>query len=177
MQKAVEIPDGVEVAIHDGNLTVKGPKGELSRPFGGVRMETKDRSAVITSYSDRRKPGALVGTWTAHLRNMITGVTRGWEARLKAVYSHFPVKFTIEGDRVTIQNFMGERRSRSARIMGDVKVDIRKDEIVITGIDKESVGQTAANIEIAAKVRGYDRRVFQDGCHLVQKCRPAEEKG
>ena len=49
---------------------------------------------------------------------------------------------------------------------------VEKDEVSITGVDIERVGNTAANIEIAAKINKFDRRVFQDGCHLIQKCKP-----
>jgi large subunit ribosomal protein L6 len=177
MQKTVEIPDGVSAGFENGNLTVKGPKGELKRAVRGVKVSVKGNEVVLSSGSDRRKDKAKVGTWNAHLKGMITGVTRGWEARLKIVYSHFPMKFNIEGDKVVIQNFMGERRARTAKIHGNVKVELKKDDVVITGVNKEDVGQTAANIELTTRVRGFDRRVFQDGCHLVQKCRPAGREG
>ncbi|MCK4496795.1 MAG: 50S ribosomal protein L6 [Candidatus Aenigmarchaeota archaeon] len=175
MQKKVEIPDGVTVGVEQGNLVVKGPKGEMRKSPKGVKVDIKDKEVILSSGSERRKEKAMVGTWSAHLRNMIIGVTQGWEARLKTVYSHFPVKFNIEDEKVIIQNFMGERKPRTAKIVGDAKVDVKKDEVVITGIDKDDVGQTAANIELTTKVKGYDRRVFQDGCHLIQKCKPIEE--
>ena len=105
---------------------------------------------------------------------MITGVTQGWEARLKIVYSHFPMKLTVEGDRLRIGNFLGERRDRTARLRGEVKVELKKDVVVVTGSDREEVGQAAATIELTAKVKGHDRRVFQDGIHLIQKTRPME---
>lgn len=176
MQKTVEIPDGVKVELRGNELVVNGPKGELKRTVKGVTIHVSEDKVLISSGTERRKEKAMVGTWNAHTRNMITGVTRGWEAKLKVVYSHFPVKFKIEGDRLVIQNFMGGRKSRVAKTYGDVKVDVKKDEIVITGIDKENVGQTAASIELTTKVKGYDRRVFQDGCHLIQKCKPLEGK-
>ncbi len=175
MQKTLEIPDGVKVGMEQGNLVVSGPNGELRKPIKGVKVGIGDKEVTLSSGTERRKEKALVGTWSAHLRNMIIGVTQGWEAKLKIVYSHFPVKFNIEGERVVIQNFMGERKPRVAKIFGNTKVEVKKDEILITGTDKDEVGQTAANIELTTKVKGYDRRVFQDGCHLIQKCRPIEK--
>lgn len=175
MEKTVNIPDGVNVSMEEGNLVVKGPKGELKKAVRGVRADVREKTATFTSVSERRKDKAVTGTWRAHLSNMITGVTNGWEARLKIVYSHFPIKFNVDGSKVVIQNFLGERKERTSKIAGDVKVDVKKDEVVISGIDKEDVGQTAANIELTCKVRGYDRRVFQDGCHLTQKCKPIEK--
>ena len=72
-------------------------------------------------------------------------------------------------DELIINNFLGERKPRSARILPGAKVEIGKDEVSITGIDKEQVGQTMANIEQATKVRGFDIRIFQDGIYLVEK--------
>ncbi len=176
MKKTIDIPDGVTVEKQDGSILVKGPKGELKKSVRGVKLDIGEKTVTVTSITERRKDKAMSGTWGAHINNMITGVTVGWEARLKMVYSHFPVKFNVDGTRIVIQNFMGERNERVTRIKGDVKVEARKDDIIVTGINKEEVGQTAANIELICKVKGYDRRVFQDGCHLVQKCHPIEEK-
>lgn len=178
MEKTVEIPDRVSVSMEGENLLVKGPKGELRKELKGVKMTVKDNEVILKSASDRRKDKAMLGTWRSHTENMIIGVTVGWEARMKMVYSHFPVKFGVERKKIVIQNFMGERSQREAKIFGaSTKVEVKKDDVIITGIDKEDVGQTAANIELACKVKGYDRRVFQDGCHLVQKTRPIETEG
>ncbi len=176
-EKTIVIPEGVEVKIEGNTLVVKGPKGELSREFkhSDIKKQIKEGKIALSSGTDRRKLNALLGTWVSHIRNMITGVTSGWEAKLKIVYSHFPIKVSVEGDRVVIGNFMGRKSNITSKIAGDVKVEVKKDEIIVSGIDKGLVGQTAANIEIATKVTGYDRRVFQDGCHLIEKCRPAGE--
>jgi large subunit ribosomal protein L6 len=175
--KSVEIPDGIEVRQDGHSLVVKGPSGELSRDFRHPKITTKVRGSEVsfTAADKRKKSRAMLGTYAAHLRNMITGVTRGWESRLKVVYSHFPAKLGVEGDKVLIQNFMGERSPRKAQIAGQTKVEIKKEEIVVSGIDKEATGQTAANIELATKVTGYDRRIFQDGCYITQKCSPMVE--
>ena len=71
--------------------------------------------------------------------------------------------------KVTIENFLGERYPRTAKIVGDAKVKIQGDEVIVTGIHKEEVGQTMANIEQATKIKGRDPRVFQDGIYLVAK--------
>ena len=66
-------------------------------------------------------------------------------------------------------NFLGERFPRTARIMPNVKVQAKGDQVLVSGIDKELVGQTAVNIELATKIRGYDPRVFQDGIYIVRR--------
>lgn len=158
-------------------LVVKGKNGELRRVFShpNAKVEIREGTVVFSSGSDRKKDRAIVGTWTAHFRNMCSGVSRPWEARLKIIYSHFPMKVNVEGTKVIIGNFLGERKNREADIAGQTRVHVEKDEIIVTGIDKEDVGRTAANIERAAKVQGYDRRIFQDGCHLIQKAKAIEK--
>lgn len=178
MEKTADIPEGVEVKLEGKELIVLGPRGELRRRVGSapVKIDISAGIARVTSESDRRKVKSHAGTWASHIRNMITGVTQGWEARLKMVYSHFPMKFTVEGDTVTIANFLGERKDRKATMKGDIKVELKKDVVIVTGNDREEVGQAAARIELLAKVRGYDRRVFQDGIHLIQKTSPIEKE-
>jgi large subunit ribosomal protein L6 len=79
------------------------------------------------------------------------------------------VALTKEGDAVSISNFLGERKPRIAKIVEEVKVELKGKEIVVSGINKEAVGQTAADIEQTTRIRNYDPRVFQDGIYLVDK--------
>jgi large subunit ribosomal protein L6 len=176
MDKTVEIPEGVTVTVEGKDIMVSGPRGELRRNIGGspISIEVSGSTVKVSSESDRRKIKSHAGTWASHIRNMITGVTSGWEARLKIVYSHFPMKFSVEGNNIKIGNFLGERKDRVTKVKGDVKVELKKDVVVVTGNDREEVGQAAAVIEMSAKVRGFDKRVFQDGIHLIQKTAPME---
>jgi len=169
--RQVEIPEGVAVAVDGNTVTVKGPKGEVSRQLSYPEIEIKkeDSILVVNSRLDRKRQRAMVGTLAAHIGNMIAGVTKGYEYKMKVVYSHFPIQLKAASDELIINNFLGERRPRSAKILPGTKVNIGKDEVTITGIDKECVGQTMANIEQATRVRGFDIRIFQDGIYLVDK--------
>jgi large subunit ribosomal protein L6 len=88
---------------------------------------------------------------------------------MKIVYSHFPMSVEVQGEQVLIKNFIGERGIRRARLIGDVKVKTTEDEVIITGIDIEEVSQSAANIQLATKIRNKDRRVFLDGIYVIRK--------
>lgn len=88
---------------------------------------------------------------------------------MKVVYVYFPVSIKVEGDKVVISNFCGERKPRIAKIVGDTKVEVKEDDIIVSGINVEEVGQTAANIEQATKVKGKDPRVFLDGIYVYEK--------
>ena len=170
IREEISIPDGVDVTI-DGGVTVKGPKGELSRKFNHseISMAVEDDRVVLEVKFPKKKDKAMIGTVRAHISNMITGVTEGFRYRMKIVYAHFPMSVKVAGDKVVIENFLGERHPRTARIVGDTKVQVKGDEVEITGINKEHVGQTMANIEQATKIKGRDPRVFQDGIYLVSK--------
>jgi len=105
---------------------------------------------------------------------MITGATKGYSYRLKVVFSHFPVTVKVEGDKVLIQNFLGERTPRIAKIAGQAKVEAKGQDITVTGIDLEDVGLTASSIEQATRIVGYDRRRFPDGIFLTARGRQNE---
>ena len=173
MEKILEIPEGINVSLEGNVLVVKGPKGELRREFRNpdikTRIESGKVSVVFSSESRKRKTLAILGTWAAHVRNMIGGVASGWVCRLKLVYSHFPVKLKVEEGKLVIQNFLGERRPRVAKILPGTEASIEKDEVIVKGIDKELVGQSCANIEQTCVVKGFDRRIFQDGCWILGK--------
>lgn len=68
-----------------------------------------------------------------------------------------------------IQNFLGERTSRIAKIVGQSQLKIEGQEITVSGINLEEVSQTAANIEQATRIVGFDKKVFQDGIYITQK--------
>ncbi len=111
----------------------------------------------------------MIGTTRAHINNMITGVTEGFTYHMKIVFAHFPMNVKVNGNKVNIDNFLGERHPRTAKIVGSAKVNVKGDEVTVTGINKEDVGQTVANLEQATKIKGRDPRVFQDGIYLIDK--------
>ena len=167
----VEIPEGVEVKLDGKSVEVSGPKGKQVRTFDlqGVSLSKEGSLVTIQSASSRRRQRAAVGTVRAHLRNMAKAVTEGFTYKLKVVYAHFPITVNVEDRRVLINNFLGESEPRVARIVGEIEVKVEGDEIIVEGLNKEDVGQTATNIEQSARVKGRDLRVFQDGCYIVER--------
>jgi large subunit ribosomal protein L6 len=165
----IKIPDGVTATVENNTVTIKGEKGELSRCFSHPKIELKLNDKVIEIHGReiRRKEKAFIGAIEAHIRNMIKGVTKGYEYKMKTVFSHFPIKTSVEGNKFIIQNFLGERSPRHADILDGVTVEIKGENIIVHGNDKEKVGQTVANIERATLVKNRDVRVFQDGVYRV----------
>jgi len=167
----VKIPEGVAVKLEGSTLAVTGPKGTLTRDmyFPKIRMAVEDRELSISTESERKKLLAMVGTYAAHVRNMCRGVTDGYQYRMKVVYSHFPIQLKMAGSTLEVHNFLGEKTTRYARVEPGVSVAIGSDEVTLTGIDRETVGKTAANIEHATRIRNRDPRVFQDGVYIVER--------
>jgi len=171
IKEEITIPDNVEVTIENNSLTVKGEKGSISRVFFHPKIDLKVNGKVVEMHckNPRRKDKARAGTFVAHIKNMIKGVTGGFEYKMKTVFSHFPIKTSVEENEFIIQNFLGERSPRRAKILEGVTVEAKGDDITVQGVDKEKVGQTVANIERATKVKHRDVRVFQDGIYRVSK--------
>lgn len=170
-REKIPVPEGVNVTLTGQTVKVKGPKGELSRTFPSQTIQIKMEAGEIVVRCDmpRRSEKAGVGAVASHIRNLVAGVTDGFEYRLKTVFAHFPIKTQVKGTDFVIENFLGERSARKARILKGVKVEAKAEFVTVTGIDLEKVSQTAANIERATKVRNRDIRVFQDGIYIIQK--------
>ncbi|MEM2913388.1 MAG: 50S ribosomal protein L6 [Candidatus Bathyarchaeia archaeon] len=169
--RRVKIPDGVKVNVNGKVVEVIGEKGRLVRDFSSLPVSIQllgDEVEVSTSWP-RRKEGACVGTACAHIKNMIRGVKEGFTYKLKTVYAHFPISVKVNGNKIIIENFMGERSPRTAKIIGDVKVSVKGDDVIIQGINIEDVSQTAANIEQATRIKNRDPRRFLDGIYVYEK--------
>lgn len=170
LREELPIPEGLDVTI-DGGITIKGSKGQLSRKFNysGITIKKEEGNVVIEANFPKKRDKAMLGTIKSHINNMIIGLTEGFTYNMKIVYAHFPMTVKAAGNKVTIENFLGERYPRTAKIVGSAKVQVKGDEVVVTGINKEDVGQTMANLEQATKIKGRDPRVFQDGIYLVSR--------
>lgn len=171
VKETLEIPEDVDWKLEGDRVEVSGSKGDLYRSFDmqGIELERDEDSLVVLAVSSRKEFRASVGTVISHVQNMIKGVTEGFSSKLKVFYSHFPVNVDVEGDRVKIENFIGGEKPLYADILGDTEVEIDGEEIEVSGADKEAVGQTAANIEEATKLKNRDPRVFQDGIYIVER--------
>jgi len=169
--KTVEIPEGVEGMLDGRLVTIKGEKGELTRDFSHapIKIQLDGKTVTVQASWPRKKEAALVGTISSHIQNMIKGVTTGFTYKLKIVFSHFPITVKIIGKTLTIENFIGERNPRKAKIMGDSTVIIKGDDIIVQGINIEDVSQTAANIQNSTKIRNKDPRVFLYGIYVYEQ--------
>jgi large subunit ribosomal protein L6 len=170
-ETAIAMPQGVSVSLTGRQLSVKGKLGEARKNFDkiNVNLSVDDNRVVFTPFSPKRKDNVIINTVSSIVNNMVTGVTKGFTYRVKVAYAHFPITVKTKGSQVLVENFMGERSPRVSDILGDCKVTVEGDDVIVKGVSLEDVGQTAANIEQATKVKRKDQRVFLDGLYIYHK--------
>jgi len=172
----VTIPDGVDVTIKARKIVVKGPRGTLSKDLShlplDIRMEGK--TITIERWFTSGKAPASIRTACSHIDNLIIGVTKGFEYKMRFVYAHFPINVTVtnKDQKVEIRNFLGEKVVRVVDALEGVTVkrstDV-KDEIVLIGNDINNVSRTAALIQQICAVKRKDIRKFLDGIYVSAK--------
>ncbi|MBU5678547.1 MAG: 50S ribosomal protein L6 [Candidatus Aenigmatarchaeota archaeon] len=178
LAKKIKIPSEVDIKVEGKKIEIIGPKGKLSKDFSNpifddeIDIRLEDRELIIYSISDERKLKAMVGTISAHAKNMIIGVTKGYKYYMKIHYVHFPISVEAkkQGNKIEIliKNFLGERKPRIVTLE-NVDIEVKGDTLILKGIDKEVLGNAAGKIERATKVKNRDRRVFTDGIYLFKK--------
>ncbi|KAM0683507.1 60S ribosomal protein L9B [Mitosporidium daphniae] len=173
----INIPSGVTLTTKARLVTVTGPRGTLSKDFKHVDIEMQ----IINSSTLRlqvwfglRKHNAVIRTVATHIENMIKGVTKGFQYKMKSVYAHFPININIAGpskNLVEIRNFLGEKAIRRISMLEGVSVSQTgiKDEIMLVGNSIDNVSQSAANIQQSTNVTDKDVRKFLDGIYVSER--------
>jgi large subunit ribosomal protein L6 len=146
-------------------VSVKGPQGEVQKTFSKKASITVEGSeAKVVS-----KNAALSGTIESIIGSMIHGVSAGYTRKLKLLYAHFPISVEVRGSELIIKNFIGEKQPRVTAVVRNTKVEVKGQNVTVSGPDKEAVGQTIANMKSAMRIRDRDARVFQDGIYDVEE--------
>ncbi|MCC6889764.1 MAG: 50S ribosomal protein L6 [Hyphomicrobiales bacterium] len=146
-KKAVSIPSGVTANIEGQTVKVKGPKGALQLVLHGDVQATMDKDAIkVDPRNDSKRARAMWGTYRALVSNLMTGVTKGFEARLEI--NGVGYRAAVQGKN--LQLALGYSHDVVYPIPEGIAITTPKPtEIVIAGIDKQKVGQ------VAAEIRGY----------------------
>ncbi len=154
-KKPVPVPDKVKVEVADRLITIEGPKGKLQwehRPEVEVRWDPAAKSVSVSRQSEERLARALHGLTRAIIRNMVVGVTEGYERRLEII----GVGYLAAVLGKVLQLRVGYANELQVPIPEGVKVSIPDPQhIVIQGIDKQVVGQFAAEVRALRKPEPY----------------------
>ncbi len=137
--------------------------------IAGTDVSIENNAIVLSAKKGNRKIIAVIKAFAAHLDNMFAGLDKKFAYELEICNVHFPMTVKVEGDKLVISNFLGEKEKRVAKILNYVDVEVKGQKITVSSHDIESAGQTAANIEQATLIRKRDRRVFQDGIFITRK--------
>jgi len=175
----LEIPQGIEVSIKSRLITVTGPRGTLTKNVRHVDMDIrlikgKATKVTLAVWQGGRKHVACLRTIKSLISNMVVGVTKGFQYKMRAVYAHFPINCIIQEDgrQVEIRNFLGEKIVRHVSMLSGVVVSeskAQKDELILEGNDIDNVSQSAASIQGICRVRNKDIRKFLDGIYVSGK--------
>ena len=151
-KRPIAIPAKTEVSVAGGFVSVKGPKGTLSKPMHRlVSVEVGTDGVQVSIKTDTIEARALVGTYASHVRNMLTGVTTGYTKKL--LIEGVGYKWDVQGK--TLNLALGFSHPVKMDIPADLAVKADKGALIIEGFDKEAVGQFAANVRALKKPEPY----------------------
>ncbi|HJJ22687.1 MAG TPA: 50S ribosomal protein L6 [Nitrosopumilus sp.] len=170
-QAEVVIPEGIKITQNKHMLKFEGPLGKTFKSFRNipVNIEVTEDKVLLKAPGTRKIDYSILHTSRSIIRNICEGLIVGYTIKMKIVYAHFPVTVKVEGKKILIENFQGERAARTTKIVGNTKVIPKGEDIILTGEVWTDITQTAANIELKTKVKNKDHRVFLDGIYIYNK--------
>jgi large subunit ribosomal protein L6 len=175
-QAPIPVPSGVDVKVSGSSVSVKGPKGQLDRALPeGITVAVADGEITVSRESDASSVRALHGLIRSLLANMVTGVTEGYEKRLEIHGVGY--RAAKQGNDIELSVGFSHTVKKAAPpgIEFDVPAPTR---ISIRGIDKELVGQTAAEIRAIKKPEPYKAKgIRYEGEHIRRKAGKAAKAG
>lgn len=150
----ITVPAGVEIALDGRTLTVKGPKGTLSRELpGDITVRNEEGTLLVERPDDERRNRALHGLTRALVNNMVVGVTDGFRKDLEIIGVGYRATAKGPGE---IELALGYSHSITVKAPDGITFDVpNQTSIGVVGIDKEAVGQVAANIRKLRKPEPY----------------------
>jgi len=151
--RIITIPAGVTVEYNDNVVTVKGPKGELSQKIvNGLNVKIEDGSLTVEKTEDKKELEAMFGTTNALIKNMVKGVSEGYEKGLEIIGVGY--KFQVRGTTLVVS--AGYSHNVELAIPSGLTVEtVSNNEITIKGISKELVGEFAAKVRKVRKPEPY----------------------
>ncbi|MFI5359169.1 MAG: 50S ribosomal protein L6 [Halanaerobiales bacterium] len=149
----IDIPEKVEVKIDGNSVTVKGPKGELSREFSPlINIELVDNQILLSRKEETMEANSMHGLSRSLLQNMVTGVTEGYEKKLEMVGVGYSAR--VEGKNLVLE--IGYSHPVTIEAEDNIEFEVeRNTRITVRGIDKQKVGAVAAKIRAVREPEPY----------------------
>ena len=148
----IQVPAGVTITVDSDEIAVKGPKGELTVPhLSDVTVKVEGTEATVTRKDDGRIAKAQHGLQRALLNNAVEGVSKGFEKKLEVN----GVGFRVSGGGQALEMALGFSHPVKYQAPAGVNLTVNKMEITVSGIDKQQVGQVAAEIRALKKPEPY----------------------
>jgi large subunit ribosomal protein L6 len=163
----VKLPQGVTVGVGKDGIEVKGPKGTLKTPQpDGISCKVENGEAILTRRNDERKQRALHGLARALLANAVNGVTTGWSRALEI--QGIGYRAAVKGDKLELA--LGFSHPVVYPIPKEISIAVEKNtRMVITGIDRQQVGQVAAEIRRLRPPEPYKGKGIRYAGEIVRK--------
>ena len=165
-KKPVTIPSGVEVKIEEGSIMVKGPKGQLVKPLHpSVTVSIENNEATVSPANETKLAQSLWGTFASHIANMVVGVTEGFQKQL--IIEGVGYRAETQGKNLVLQ--LGFSHPIELTIPEDLEVAVEKNTLTISGIDKEKIGQFAADIREYRKPEPYKGKGIRYSDEVIRR--------
>lgn len=166
----IDIPSGVEVTFSNGTVTVKGPKGELKQDVNPlIKIDIADNQTTVVPLDETKEARSYHGLYRSLIANMIEGVTNGYQKRLEIQGVGYRAQ--VQGSKITLN--LGFSHPIEYQVPQGITAEIDKDKnniIIISGIDKQQVGQVSAEIREYRKPEPYKGKgVRYEGEHVRRK--------
>ena len=172
MEEKMDIPAEIDISINGQIVTLKKDSKETKRTLNREIIASKENNTLVLITRDNKKEQRRnLRTLIAHIKNDIEGLTNGFEYDLEICNVHFPMNVTFDKAKkeIIIKNLIGEKHHRLVKVLTDVEVEIKMPHIKLRSYNIEIVGQMAANLEKATRIRYKDRNKFQDGIFITKK--------
>jgi ribosomal protein L6, bacterial type len=166
-KQELHIANGTEVSLTDGVITVKGPKGTLSRTLRPeVEVKIENGMVTVSPTADTIFARALWGTTASHIKNMLSGVVTPFEKKL--ILEGVGYRCELKGRELVLN--VGFSHQVILPLPDGIDMEVVKNEMTVRGIDKEAVGQFAANIRKTKKPEPYKGKgIRYDGEVILRK--------
>jgi large subunit ribosomal protein L6 len=165
-KQTVIVPKGTEVKLSGTVFSAKGPKGTLTRDFtGNVSINIENDSITFTPKKLDPKTNALWGTYASHVKNMIIGVNDGYVKKL--ILEGVGFKSEVAGDMLNLA--LGFSHPVKVKIPAGIVVSAEKNNITVTGIDKELVGQFTSSLRSLKKPEPYKGKGFRYSDEVIRR--------